>query len=235
MPIRLATAILLALSGISAAAGAQSTAETPVNTDQPDAFAPDLDLIRRAAASRILGPADDSASVTILEFFDYACSTCRQFHQERGDSLYALVGPDVSLRFHSYPIPRLLWGYPLAEAALCAGGAGGATAYRGMHDRLLRDAQDWQDGAMPQERIAGWAADLDLDADRFTRCMERDLPSTLVFADARLAARFGVAGTPTFVFVPRGAQEPEDVRMFYGNQPMSRFREAIEWARSRAR
>lgn len=201
----------------------------------PDSLADDLELIRAAAASRMLGAPADSAVVTILEFFDYACSTCQNFHRERSDSLKALVGPDVALHLHSYVLPRLIRGYPAAEAALCAGGVGGREGYAAMHDRLMRTAAEWREAPDGPELFTAWAGDLGLDVDRFMDCIARDVPSPLVVADAQMAARYGVGGTPTFVFLPRGATDLGDAEVFYGNEPMARFRDALAAARSRAR
>jgi protein-disulfide isomerase len=200
-----------------------------------DSLDDDLELIRAAAASRMLGPSADSATVTILEFFDYACSTCQNFHRERGDSLKALVGPDVALHLHSYVLPRLIRGYPAAEAALCAGGVGGRDGYAAMHDRLMRTASDWRQALDGPELFTVWAGELGLDVERFTDCIARDVPSPLVVADAQMAARYAVGGTPTFVFLPRGATDLDEAEVFYGNEPMARFRDALAAARSRAR
>ena len=74
-------------------------------------------LVQRAQEARVFGASGAAATVTIYEFFDYSCSTCREFHVQRGDSLKALAGPDVGLQFHSYIIPRLPRGYAAAEAS----------------------------------------------------------------------------------------------------------------------
>jgi protein-disulfide isomerase len=200
-----------------------------------DTLTADLELVRRAQAARALGASPDSAEVTILEFFDYACSTCQDFHRERGDSLKALAGPEVSLAFHHYIIPRLLRGYPAAEAAACAAGLGGTEAFLSYHDRLLHRPDAWRDGSADPDRFRALAADLGLDEAAFADCIARDVPSMLIVADGQLAARFDVGGTPTFVILPRGADSVDDAVVFYGNEPMARFHDAIAEARTRAR
>lgn len=218
-----------------------STADLPTKGPAP-AFAPpadtvlaDQELVQNAQAARVLGASDGSAEVTILEFFDYSCSTCQQFHVQRGDSLKALAGPDLSLRFHHYIIPRLPRGYAAAEAATCAAGLGGSDGFFAFHDRLLRESTAWRSGPRDSERFQAWAVAQGLPAAEFADCLERDVTAQLIFADDRLGATLGVQGTPTFVVLPRGAQSAEEVIVFYGNEPMSRFREAIAEARSRAR
>ena len=124
MYLALATLLGLAIptNGLPASVHLPSSALTPDTlTDET--------LVQRAAEARVLGASGDAATVTIYEFFDYSCSTCREFHEQRGDSLKALAGPDVSLRFHNYIIPRLPRGYAAAEAAACAAGLGGTEAF----------------------------------------------------------------------------------------------------------
>ena len=206
----------------------------PDSAVAPDTIVADTALVQRAGEARVFGASGDAATVTIYEFFDYSCSTCRDFHAQRGDSLKALAGPDVGLRFHNYIIPRLPRGYAAAEAAACAAGLGGTEAYLAYHDRLLREPGPWRT-ATGIEPFVAWADEAGLPAPAFADCLERDVPAQLILGDARLGSALGVRGTPTFVFVPRGAQSADEVVAFYGNEPMSRFYEAIEEIRSRAR
>jgi protein-disulfide isomerase len=198
-----------------------------------DALQADRELLQRAEASRGIG--GGSAAVTIVEFFDPACSTCRNFHRQRGDSLTALAGPDVRIEYRTYLIPRLVRGWHGAEAAACAAGLGGFDAFQGMNDRLMEAWDTWGQAPAPAELFVTWARSLGLDADRFADCLARDVTASLLVADILLAGGFAVSGTPTFVFVPRGATSPREVESFYGNEPMQRFHEVLAAARSRAR
>ena len=200
----------------------------------PDTIVADTLLVQRAMEARVFGPSGDAATVTVHEFLDYSCSTCQKFHAQRADSLKALVGPDVGLQFHSYIIPRLPRGYAAAEAAACAAGLGGTEVWLAYHDRLLSEPGEWRT-ATGVEPFVSWAEEAGLPAAAFADCLERDVPAQLIFADVRLGSAFGVRGTPSFVLVPRGAESADEVVFFYGNEPMSRFHEAIEEVRSRAR
>ena len=232
----LPSTVLLAAALMLPSAGATGATASPGQRSlASDTLEADLALVQAAQEARIMGAGGDSAAVTIFEFFDYACSTCQHFHVQRGDSLRALAGPDVTIRLHTYIIPRLVRGYQAAEAATCAAGIGGQSAYLAYHDRLLRDPEAWRRGGADPALFTAWAEELGLDAARFADCVARDVPSMLLFSDVQLAARFGVAGTPTFVFLPRGAQSVSDAVVFYGNEPMDRFRAALAEARSRAR
>ena len=218
---RLTAAFLIALA-------APASAQAPGSSLQGD-----LQLLQRADASRSVG--GDSAAVTVIEFFDPSCSTCRDFHLQRGDSLKALAGPDVRVEYRTYLIPRLVRGWHGAEAAACAAGLGGPEAFAAMNDRLMEVWDAWREAAVPAELFTAWAGSLGLDGDRFADCLARDVPASLLVADVLLAGNFAVRGTPTFVFIPRGASSPDDVESFYGNQPMQRFEEALAAARSRVR
>ncbi len=228
---------LLILLGLSLPPEAPSTVPTgPLNPAPAvaDTAISDAELVQRAQSARVLGATGEDAAITIYEFFDYSCSTCQNFHTQRGDSLKALVGPDVGLRFHSYIIARLPRGYAAAEAAACAAGLGGSDAFFTLHDRLLREPGAWRNAPGPAPFVA-WAVTAGLSPGAFQDCLDRDVPAQLIIADGQLGASLGVGGTPTFVVMPRGAQSIEDAVVFYGNEPMSRFREAIAEVRSRVR
>jgi len=173
--------------------------------------------------------------VIVMVFADYACPTCQTFHRERGDSLRALAGHSVQLRFAHFPIPRLARGYQAAEAASCAAGLGGAEAFTRMHERLYDTADRWSVDRAPSERFVAFATEFGLDGRAFADCLARDVASIVILTDQRIAATFGVSGTPTFVVLPRNATSPQQAQVFYGNEPMTRFQEAIARARASQR
>ncbi len=190
----------------------------------------DLALAQRAQAARSVGA--DSADVIVMVFADYACPTCQTFHRARGDSLRALAGPSVQLRFAHFPIPRLARGYQAAEAASCAAGLGGAEAFTRMHERLYETADRWSIDRHPGERFVSFAIEFGLDGRTFADCLARDVASIVILTDQRTAAAFGVNGTPTFVVLPRNATSPQQAQVFHGDEPMTRFLEAIARARA---
>lgn len=230
--------VLTALLGLAAAPPVARVAPA-ISTDLgrtvvSDTVMTDAELVQRAQASRTLGAIGAEAAVTIYEFFDYSCSTCQNFHAQRGDSLKALAAPDVGVSFHHYIIARLPRGYAAAEAAACAAGLGGSNAFFAIHDRLLRNPGAWRDEDGPEPFVA-MAGAVGVSPSALQDCIDRDVPAQMIIADGQLGASLGVSGTPTFVVMPRGAQSLDDVVVFYGNEPMSRFREAIAEVRARVR
>ncbi len=135
----------------------------------------------------IRGPIE--APVTIVEYGDFECPYCgraepvvRELLRDFGDVRYVwrhLPLNDV------HPQAQLA-----AEAAEAAAGQG---AFWEMHDLLL----DHQDALRPSD-LAGYAARLGLDVDRFVRELREHGGTGRIADDVDSADLSGVSGTPTF-------------------------------------
>jgi Fe-Mn family superoxide dismutase len=192
------------------ATGSAPSARGEAGTTRREPRVADLALAQRAQAARSVGQED--AGVIVMVFADFACPTCQAFHRERGDSLHALAGADVQLRYAHFPIPRLARGYQAAEAASCAAGLGGAESFARMHNRLYESAAAWSEDQRPSTRFVTFAAELGLDTRAFADCVERDVASIVIMTDQRTASAFSVGGTPTFVILPRNATSRDKLR-----------------------
>jgi protein-disulfide isomerase len=163
--------------------------------------------------------------LVLTEYVDFACSDCAAFHLQRGDSLRALVEEyDLVYAFRVYPIPRLLRGFQAAEAALCAGGVGGRDSHEDMRSLLFERQADWGGAYDPEPLFGGYGRDLGLGPE-FLDCVRRSATWPLILLDVRQGMDAGIPGTPTFV-VSR-VDGTGDAEVFYGNQPMERFRQAV--------
>jgi protein-disulfide isomerase len=187
----------------------------------------DAALLTRADSVRLQLPA--SPTLVLTEFVDFACSDCRAFHLQRGDSLRALVEEEgLAYAFRVYPIPRLLRGYQAAEAALCAGGVAGRAGFEAMRRLLFERQSEWAASWDPGPVLLRYARELGLPPE-FDDCTRRDAAWPLIAGDMRQATGMGIPGTPSFVLTRLGENAP--LESFYGNQPMTRFREAVARAR----
>lgn len=191
-------------------------AQTPV-----DSTVTDVELMQRADAARMYG--SDTTKVTIHEFVDFACSTCRAFYLERSDSLHAryVESGEVNLVIHTFIIPRLMRGFHAAEAALCAGALAGREGFEGMQSRLFTDQAEWRARRDPIPDFVAYAEQLGLPIEAFRDCLLRDAVAPLIMADMRTAGLARVPGTPTFVFLAPGQTSTE--HQFYGNEPLAMF------------
>ena len=143
---------------------------------------PAVDLER----DHIRGPRD--ASVTIIEFGDFECPYCGQAEPVARDLL-----ADTDLRFVWRHLP-LTDVHPAAQLAAEAAEAAAAQGkFWEMHDLLLTR----QENLRPADLVQ-YAADLDLDVDRFRDDLMRHVHERRVAQDVESADVSGATGTPTF-------------------------------------
>ena len=156
---------------------------------------------------------DETAAVTVVEFFDYRCGYCkRSLAAVRG----ALARERVRVEFREYPIlgdDSVL----AAQAALAAGLQG---RYVDAHLALMAHEGDYD-----EESIARIAADRGLDAERLREDMQSTAVAALIEANRALAQRMGVSGTPAFLIAG-----PEEVLVSPGALDAGRLNDLIDAA-----
>jgi len=143
---------------------------------------------------------DPNAPIQFVEFFDYACSHCQEFHEgdlRRFINDYVLTG---KASFQSVMLSGT--GGPYSEtanqAALCAGEQG---AFWEMNDELYRlvmalgPANGFSD-----KRIRASAERMNLDADALITCMGSDRYRSFLLNYRTFSNDNGITGTPTILY-----------------------------------
>jgi protein-disulfide isomerase len=136
-----------------------------------------------------LGDAD--APVTIVEFSDFQCPHCADFHKNTFPALRTLYGERVRWIFVNRFFPG---GHPMAEraalAAECAHRQGKFWEYA---ELVFRNQAE-----LSPALLADHAAAAGLDTERFERCLQVAETASEVAADQAEGERLKVDGTPTF-------------------------------------
>lgn len=141
----------------------------------------------RATVQMSRGPED--APVTITEYGDFNCPSCKAYHQA-GIIARVLSEHPGEVRFVFRHFPVITAASPrLAEAAECAYDQG---AFWEFHDRLY-DVSPSAPGDMP-----AIAKELGLDEEAFQQCYDSRQYAGLVDEQLRAAYGFGFRGTPSF-------------------------------------
>jgi protein-disulfide isomerase len=134
-----------------------------------------------------------AAPLTIVEFTDYQCPFCRQFHISVFPQLKKDYIDAGKVRFYSKDLP--LDGHSnamrAAQAGRCAGEHG---QFWGLRDAMTRNADKLE---LPN--ILFWATNLNMDSAAVASCIESAKYQTSVEQDVAEALRIGVTGTPAFV------------------------------------
>ncbi len=135
----------------------------------------------------------DDAPIVIVEYSDYQCPYCGQFHTNvlpRLQSEYIDTGK-VRLIFRDLPLAMHRESVPAAIAAHCAAEQGKFWAINGAlfaNQRAL--------GTELYERLA---QTLNLDTDKFSTCVRSPLSRKSVQMGVQEAKRYGLNSTPSFI------------------------------------
>jgi protein-disulfide isomerase len=144
----------------------------------------------RLASNPTLGPA--SAMVTIVEYGDFGCPTCRAwFNAGILQQVRAAYGDKVQFVWKDFPIITAQ-SLQAAEAGQCAFDQGKFWEY---HDLLYEKAP-----ALSVSDLESYAAQVGLDTTKFKQCLNSGQDSAKVDQSLNEAERqYGFPGTPSFL------------------------------------
>lgn len=159
----------------------------------------------------------ESAPVTIVEFSDYQCPYCSRYVDEAYSEIKEkyIANGKVRYMFRDFPLPFHQNAMISALAARCAGDQG---KYWEMHDILYEKQSDWS-GSDAKDKFVGYASDIGINSEAFTKCLDDEKYKDAIEADLALVQELGVGGTPGF-FV--------NGKLMVGALPFSEFEKAIE-------
>jgi protein-disulfide isomerase len=138
-----------------------------------------------------------SSPVVLEEYGDYQCPPCgmlfpilKEIEHEYGDQLRVV--------FRHFPLTKIhknaMMAAQAAEAARTQG------KFSQMHDRLYGTQNGWKDLADPRPTFIGYAKELGLNVERFSREMDSAEVQQRITSDMLRGTGIGVTGTPT-VFI----------------------------------
>ena len=130
----------------------------------------------------------ENAPVQIVEFADYECPYCQKVNEDLG-KLREQFGSYVSIVYKDFPLPMHPLAARAAEGARCAREQGKFWEY---HDALFQTKK------LQALQLKAEARTLNLDGDRFDKCLDSGSQIAPVKKDAEEAQRLGLQGTPSF-------------------------------------
>lgn len=162
-----------------------------------------------------LGPGPITAPVTIIEFSDFTCGYCRLI-QETLEQVKELYGEEIQIIYRDFPRAGPVPGTVAFNAAVAAECSAKQGKFQEMHDLLFKNQPRFDPRSLKH-----YAAELDLDLERFDKCLESEIIWQEVRADYEDGVRYGVRATPTFFI---------NGRVIIGAVPLSEFERLIDLA-----
>lgn len=166
--------------------------------------------------------AQPGATVTVVEFSDFGCKYCGQFHRQTLPALRRDYVATGKVRWRM--VPFVLGIFPNGTEAMRAAGCAaeqGEETFWAMHDTLFARQDDWKETTHVDQLFRSFAVVAGAEGGAFTACYEGPRSADRVAAAHALAARTGVRSTPTF-FV--------EGQMIQGALPEAEFRRVLDAA-----
>lgn len=230
---------LLVLCGLLPVLAEEQPKQDGITRQQADAILLELRSIRQLLARQQAPPAPAAdpvvkgslkidtkdylgkkdAPVTIVEFADYECPFCRQFHTTTFEEVRKQYIDTGKVRFVAVdlPLPFHPHAQKAAEAAHCAGDQG---QFWKMRDTLSATPK------LASEDLMNHAATLKLNTKDFKSCLDSDKYKQIVLDGLSSASRLNVNGTPSFLIGKTTAEGVEGT-LLVGAQPLPAFEAAV--------
>jgi protein-disulfide isomerase len=139
-------------------------------------------------------PANSPAKVTLVEFGDYQCPACIEYHPFVKRLLTDFSG-QINYVFRNYPLDyhsnALISSYA-AEAA------GLQDKYWQMYDKIYETVSEWEESTDAKSIFIGYAGVLGLDVKKFTSDIDSNDVKNKVQADTNDGNLVKLDATPTF-------------------------------------
>lgn len=154
---------------------------------------------------------EGSSGVTLIEYGDFQCPACGQFHPLLKQLKEEYKGK-VTFQFRHYPLTEIHQNALISSRA--AEAAGMQDKFFEMHDQLYENQQSWSTSTNPTPIFEGYAERLGLDMDKFRTDMRSEQTNSAVQADRNYAKAQGYQSTPTFVINDQKIENPQSLEEF---------------------
>ena len=138
--------------------------------------------------------ATSSATVTLVEFGDYECPACGQYHPLVKQLLTDLAGK-ITYVYRNYPLSQHA-NAPISSQAAEAAGLQGK--FWQMHDKLYESQPEWSNATDPTSIFVGYAQALGLNVDQFKTDLTSQKVKDKVQSDKNDGNLVQLTGTPSF-------------------------------------
>jgi protein-disulfide isomerase len=138
--------------------------------------------------------ASNKATVTMVEFGDYQCPACSAYSTLVTQVLIEFAGK-LNYGFKNFPLSQHA-NAPISSYAAEAAGLQGK--FWQMHELLYENQQKWSDSTDARSIFIGYAKDLGLNTDQFSKDIDSAKVKGFVQTDLGDGRTVGINSTPTF-------------------------------------
>lgn len=137
----------------------------------------------------------DSGTVTMVEYSDYQCPACAQYHP-LVEQLKQDFGDQLKVEYRYFPLNS----HPHAAiAARAAESAKKQGKFMEMHNLLFENQRSWSSSGNPQSLFIGYAEQIGLDLDQFRNDLNASETQQTVMEEKQEGQQNGVNSTPSFM------------------------------------
>ncbi|MDH3316189.1 MAG: DsbA family protein [Gammaproteobacteria bacterium] len=174
--------------------------------------------VREVSAARDHIYGNPEAIVSLIEYSDFECPFCKQFHLTAKEIVDAYDGK-VNWVYRHFPLAFHNPGAQLqAEASECAAALGGNEAFWKYTDTIYERTTSNGDG-FPADGLVPLAREVGIDGDAFRQCLTERRYTDRVKEDFEEGVSVGIRGTPgnillnneTGSVIPRPGAAPLDI------------------------
>ena len=171
--------------------------------------------------SPILGNID--APLTLVEFGDYQCSYCKRHFDQTHDLIMKnyVATSKVKILFKDMIVTPGEDSVNAAHAAHCAKDQGMFWKY---HYMLYNNWEGESTGWVTDDNLNKFAKNIDLDMNKFSKCMSENKWMELINASGKDARIMGITGTPSFFLI----DTENEIIKIHGAQPYDVFKETFD-------
>ncbi len=192
---------------------------TAPNNEQENAIAPNAENVKPVTEDDHMR-GNPNASITLIEFSDFQCPYCDDFHAEEIKILEEFPN-EVKWVYRHFPLSFHDQALPAAIASECIAEIGGNDAFWEFSDTVFKN-QD----KMNMEFYNEIAESIGLDMSAFNNCLSSERQFENVKDDFEDAVLSGGQGTPYGIVIA----ENGDILPIYGALPFDQLKSIIEQA-----
>ncbi len=172
-------------------------------------------------AQHVMG--DDKAQIVLVEYSDYQCPFCQQFHNTAFPQLKANYIDTGKVKFVSrdFPLDFHENARRAATAARCAGEQGPSKFWDLRHVMIVNADQ------LKPAQLENYAGQVKLDVPKFKACLDSDKYRAEIDKQIQEGMAAGVSGTPSFVIGTLKDGKLEGTRLV-GAMPYAEFDNRIQ-------